>query len=223
MQYKDKIYHKRISAYDEYLIYKNRWNSILNMSERDFDNSFMIITAIENTSMLGLTIENIWIAEDTLYIELDKYPEEVEYNENETCISIIIPKSMDRENIVVRRKDQIEKTPDEKYNWVNTSTEGLTPITKEDAKRIWTDAFKNFNVKYNPINYKEYTEIIDVIEDEVPPNSLFFQEDDKYEVASFKRKVWVVKTKPHDGFLDFLDVYIDMYTGYIIGGYIYGD
>lgn len=121
MEWKDKIYHKKINNYEEYLKIKSRWKDILDMNETDFANSFMVITAIENTDMLGLTVDNIETDENTLYISLilegeiieekglsysieesEAYAEKMKKYEN-TCISYVIPRTMERENIVCVR------------------------------------------------------------------------------------------------------------------------
>lgn len=90
MTYKDNIYYKKINNYEEYSEVKSRWDNILNMNKEDFENNFMVITAIENTSMLGLTIDKIDTDDKGLYISLIHYEDGVNFDENETCISIKI-------------------------------------------------------------------------------------------------------------------------------------
>ncbi len=103
MIYKDKIYYKKINSYDEYSEIKARWNNIIDMNEEDFVNNFMIITAIENTSMVGLTLDKIDTDNNGLYISLIHYEEGKNYDENETCISIKIKRELERKNIYVTR------------------------------------------------------------------------------------------------------------------------
>ena len=103
MTYKDKIYHKKINNYEEYEEIKTRWNDILDMNKEDFENNFMIITAIENTSMVGLTIDKIEVENNDLYISLIHYEDGIKYDENQTCISIKIPRDLERKNIYVTR------------------------------------------------------------------------------------------------------------------------
>ena len=137
MIYQDKIYHKKISTYDGYLVYKERWNDIYELSKEDFDDYFMIITAIENTSMLGLTLSNIVeIDSDTLNLYLDEYSENTQYNEEETCISIIVPKNMDRENIIIERL-----TTAKTRNLYSTNI----PVSNSDAPD-GSYVFSSFNV-----------------------------------------------------------------------------
>lgn len=103
MIYNNKVYYKKVTTYEQYLIYKSKWNGIYDLLEEDFENSFMVITAIENVSMLGLTLTRVEEKADTLYLYLGKYPENVEYNEKNTGISIVIPKSMDKKNVIAER------------------------------------------------------------------------------------------------------------------------
>ena len=103
MDYQDKIYIKKINTYEEYTVVKKRWDDILLMTEDDFNDCFMAITAIENTSMLGLKPDSVEADDNNLYISLIHYNEDEHYNEKETCISYIIPRTMERENIYVTR------------------------------------------------------------------------------------------------------------------------
>lgn len=104
MIYKNSIYYKKINNYEEYIEVKSRWNNILDMNKGDFENNFMVITAIENTSMLGLTIDKIDTDDKGLYISLIHYEDGVKFDENETCISIKISRDLEKENIYVTRK-----------------------------------------------------------------------------------------------------------------------
>lgn len=103
MKWESNIYHRKVNTYEEYSQIKARWNDILDMTENDFKDNFMVITAIENTSMLGLTVDNIETDNNYLYINLIHYEDGIEYIENETGISYIIPRTMERETICVTR------------------------------------------------------------------------------------------------------------------------
>ena len=103
MTWKDRIYQRKINNYEEYSKVKSRWIDILDMEEKDFEGNFMVITAIENTSMVGLTVDNVEAYNDGLYISLIHYEEGVTFDDHETAISYIIPRSMERDNIFVTR------------------------------------------------------------------------------------------------------------------------
>lgn len=105
MNYMKKVYYKKINSYEEYQVYRNMWKDIYSMTQEDFKENFMIITAIENVSMLGLYVSNVEVKNKELIVELEKYKEGVTYNEEETCQSIKIPRTMETKNIVIRKVD----------------------------------------------------------------------------------------------------------------------
>lgn len=103
MTWKDGIYQRKINNYEEYSKVKSRWNDLLDMEEKDFEENFMLITAVENTSMVGLTVDNVETYNDGLYVSLIHYEEGTTFEDHETAISYIIPRTMERENIYVTR------------------------------------------------------------------------------------------------------------------------
>lgn len=70
------------------------------MNESDFNDKFMVITAIENNDMTGLTVDKVEADDNGLYISLIHYDEGQQYDENETCISYVISRELKRDNIV---------------------------------------------------------------------------------------------------------------------------
>jgi len=132
MIYNEKIYYKKINDYSEYKVVKNRWEEIIDMQEEDFKNNFMIITAIENTSMQGLIVDKIEVDNDALYIsliredaeniEFEKYKsgrgdfseeqikefKELDKKYERTCICYLIPRTMEKENkMVINNKNDL--------------------------------------------------------------------------------------------------------------------
>lgn len=224
MEYKDKIYHKLILSYSEYLIYKARWNDICNMDEKDFENSFMVITAVENTSMLGLDIMDINKDENTLYIDLDESKEN--YDNNETCMSIIIPNSFKSENTEVRDLRKIRETPEYIYGWKNESTEGMTIISKDVAIKIAKE-YASSLVDSESLQGKwleKYTKVYDVTLTQKAPNNYWIIKNGILErqflVANYERKVYEVILVPYDDEVEMERAYfyVDAYTGEVIGG-----
>ena len=111
-----------------------------------------------------------------------------------------------------------------KYNWTNESTEGKTEITKEQAIEIWKSEINNLGKNNNIINYRDYTVLLNIQKATQRPNSLFMQTDNSNPVmANFTREVWQLETGETKDALQTLVVYIDCYTGEIIGGRITGD
>ena len=110
------------------------------------------------------------------------------------------------------------------YNWTNESTEGKTEITKEQAIEIWKSEINNLGNNNNIINYKDYTVLLNIQKATQRPNSLFMQTDNSNPVmANFTREVWQLETGETKNALQSLIIYIDCYTGEIIGGRITGD
>ena len=169
MIYKDNIYYKKINNYEEYSKVKSRWNNILDMNKEDFKNAFMVITAIENTSMVGMTIDKIDTDDKGLYISLIHYEDGVNFDKNETCISIKISRDLEKENIYVTRnlrdneKDMSEEMQlaekdvasenlssfqykDESYRRAEKSSSSVLKLVPPD----WKDMIsKNFTITKN--------------------------------------------------------------------------
>ena len=101
MNYQDGIYYKKITSYNEYIKDKQRWNDLIEMTEDDFNNYFIIITAVENTSMTGLTVSNITTDNDNLYIELFQNTNNSDLENN--ILSIKIPTEDDRNTIIFKK------------------------------------------------------------------------------------------------------------------------
>ena len=111
-----------------------------------------------------------------------------------------------------------------KYNWTNESTEGKTEITKEQAIEIWKREINNLGKNNNIINYKDYTVLLNIQKANQRPNSLFIQNDNSNPVmANFTREVWQLETGETQDALQTLMIYVDCYTGEIVGGRIAGD
>ena len=130
-----------------------------------------------------------------------------------------------QENIQNTANNNIEQeNNNSKYNWTNESTEGKTEITKEQAIEIWKSEINNLGKNNNIINYRDYTVLLNIQKATQRPNSLFMQTDNSNPVmANFTREVWQLETGETKDALQTLVVYIDCYTGEIIGGRITGD
>lgn len=231
MVYKDKIYHKLITNYDEYETYKNRWNEICNMSKEDFDSKFMIITAIENTSMLGLTLSDVFVNNDTLYIDLDEYKEGIEYNKEETCISIVIPNELKASNIEPRDIRKVKETPEYTYGWQNEPTEGRTMIDKTEAVDIAKKYAQSLTRSSSMLGkyLQGYTKVYEVNLTKKKPNNYWLIEEGvperNFVQASFERDVYEVTLVAEDDEMEIERAIfdVDAYTGQVIGGRQMGD
>ena len=231
MVYKEKIYYKLITDYDEYQIYKNRWNEICNMSKEDFDSKFMVITAIENTSMIGLTLSDIFVNNDTLYIDLDEYKEGEEYNKEETCISIVIPSELKASNIEPRDIRKVKETPEYTYGWSNEPTQGRTMIDKNEAVNI-AKKYAQSLVNSSSLRGKYlqgYTKLFEVNLTKKKPNNYWLIEEEIIErnlvQASFEREVYevILVSEKDELEIERAIFYVDSYTGQVLGGMEIGD
>lgn len=225
MEFQDKIYHKEITTYAEYEKYKE-YCDLIDLKEDDFNNKFVVITAIENTSMLGLTLSDIYCSnENTLNIVLNSFPEDVAYDKNETCICIVIPNYMKKE-IVTLDGRKIEKTPEEKYNWVNTPINGLNGISLEEAIEVAKEYARNLSNSnsYMGKYLNNYTKVYSIERTTVRPNNYWLIQEGiierNLEVANFERDAYeVVLVRPDDEVeIERAIFYVDMYKGEVIAG-----
>ena len=159
----DKIYYKKINTYNEYEKEKAMWKDIIDMTESDFKDNFMVITAIENTSMVGLTVDKLETDNNNLYISLIHYPDGVEYDENQTCISYKISRELERDNIyAVRNLRDTEKDMSDELKLIpNTYGDFFTYSYKtkeyrENEKKQQNNP--NLNLRLAQVDWQDYDE-----------------------------------------------------------------
>ena len=106
MENQDLIYNIKIDNFEEYKNYKEKWPEMIEISQQEFEKYYCVITAIENTSMQGLVVDNIEFENEKLYISLIKEDDENTYN----CISYMIPRKFETDKIItVRNINESEK------------------------------------------------------------------------------------------------------------------
>ncbi len=162
-QTKENIYYKKIDNYSDYKVVKDRWNNILDMKEEDFEENFMLISAIENTSMLGLNLDKIEVDNNTLYVSLKlegKLIDEdtISYSREEgeeesydkTCISYKISRSMERENIIVTRNLRNDEKDMDLQMQIAEHSEGTQSETYSFQYR--DKRYREFEERYNQPN-----------------------------------------------------------------------
>ncbi len=145
----NNIYYKVITDYKEYLTYKNYYQEIIFMAEKDFNTNFIVLTITENESTKNLEFQNINSDDTTLYIGLDKST-----NNPKRGISIKIDKSLLRENIDVYKSIQEEnfittykniKSIDKNYTIEQATNDNcfiILPTTVEN-KSVWNTFINN--------------------------------------------------------------------------------
>lgn len=104
MQFEHGIYYKKINTFEEYKKYKDMWPDLLDMSEEDFINNFMIITAAENPESINLDISEIYTNDENMYIEFGKTDSNYDSN---VIIGTKLSRDLDRENIKIRYKKDL--------------------------------------------------------------------------------------------------------------------
>lgn len=151
MNYQDKIYHKIINSYDDYEDSKKKWNNLISMTTQDFDKYFVLVIAVENTSLIGLDVSNITSDTDTLYVEL--YQSDESTNIEESVISVKIPNEQLRENI----KFNITGLQPQDDNYIS-----INEIAKDYSKE---QAIKDgcFVIENNEIISSDSNQLIDFI------------------------------------------------------------
>lgn len=231
MEFKDKIYYKVIDNYDEYLIYKDNWKKLLDMNEENFKENFLVLVAVENTSMLGVELCDIHKDEDILYIDFNESADNDGFKNDKTCLSIIIPNKLKCNTIEIRDLRNLELLPEYKYGWVNKNTEGLDAVSLDEAVNI---AKKYAKELYESKSYmgqylENYNKLYEIEITKEKPNNYWKIEEGiverEFVQASFERDVYEITLvrEDDDVKLERAIFYVDMYTGEVIGGTQRGD
>ncbi len=101
MTYQNGVYYRTVMNYEEYKQCLDRWDNLVEMTEEDFENYFVVITAGENYSTIGLYVSNVTTDDSTLYIDLSKKNSDNEEENQTTITSTKIPIEQNRDNIVI--------------------------------------------------------------------------------------------------------------------------
>ncbi len=97
MDYQDKIYYDFIKNYGDYENSLKQWPNLLKMNEEEFNEYFVLVIAVENTSLMGLSFSNLTCDDNTMYVEL--YQSANASIEDGSVISVKVPLQQLRENI----------------------------------------------------------------------------------------------------------------------------
>lgn len=100
-------------------------------------------------------------------------------------------------------------------------TDGLSPISEDEAKNVWEEFKKEYNIDEYGTYYIQETQIKEVI-----PNTYLYYNYYQGKIegiqATFTRKAYVFICNMNNENLDWVDGYVDIYTGKVIGGQFYG-
>lgn len=103
----------------------------------------------------------------------------------------------------------------------NSPTDGLSPISEEEAKKVWEEFKKEYNIDEYGIYYTQKIQVKDVIHNTYLYYN-YYQGKVEGRQATFTRKAYVFICNRNNENLDWVDGYVDMYTGKVIGGRFYG-
>lgn len=214
MQYSNKIYYIKINTYDEYIEYQNNFPEIIKMTESDFKDYYILFTAIENISMEKIIPTKVKFENDKLNIDFGDSNNENDFEK--VCTVFMIPREFDTNTFELQK---IEKDPLlEEFEGGGTSTEGLEHITEDEALKSWQEYREN-TLKWGE---NDYPVVVKIEEDRVRPNNHFkYLPASDYRQAEYYRDAYIIYLSTTDGFSN-CEVYIDKYTGKVIGGYEHG-
>lgn len=106
----------------------------------------------------------------------------------------------------------------------NANSNSKKAISEGKAIQIWEKERKNFGKNNNIIDYENYKILLSSEKTTGRANSLFTQKDNAPVISDGPaREIWKLVTSDSKDGLQILEVYIDCYTGKVIGGWITGD
>lgn len=147
----NRFYYRVIKDYQTYLDTKDNFNNILEVSEKDFENNFMILVIIENMPVNGLIFDNLSADDSSLTLN---YVVNSSDRDAQTGTSILVSNDLYRDTI------NIEKTvPEMKMTSYTNIRELPKDYSVEDAKKdnCLVIDMKN-NANYNLNNLEDFIE-----------------------------------------------------------------
>lgn len=147
----NRFYYRVIKDYQTYLDTKNNFNNILEVSEKDFENNFMILVITENAPVNGLIFDNLSADDSSLTLN---YVVNSSDRDTQTGTSILVSNDLYRDTI------NIEKTvPEMKMTSYTNIRELPKDYSVEDAKKddCLVIDMKN-HANYNLNNLEDFIE-----------------------------------------------------------------
>ena len=147
----NRFYYRVIKDYQTYLDTKNNFNNILEVSEKDFENNFMILVITENAPVNGLIFDNLSADDYSLTLN---YVVNSSDRDAQTGTSILVSNELYRDTI------NIEKTvPEMKMTSYTNIRELPKDYSVEDAKKdnCLVIDMKN-HANYNLNNLEDFIE-----------------------------------------------------------------
>ena len=147
----NRFYYRVIKDYQTYLDTKDNFNNILEVSEKDFEDNFMILVIIENMPVNGLIFDNLSADDSSLTLN---YVVNSSDRDAQTGTSILVSNDLYRDTI------NIEKTvPEMKMTSYTNIRELPKDYSVEDAKKdnCLVIDMKN-HTNYNLNNLEDFIE-----------------------------------------------------------------
>ena len=147
----NRFYYRVIKDYQTYLDTKDNFNNILEVSEKDFEDNFMILVIIENAPVNGLIFDNLSADDSSLTLN---YVVNSSDRDAQTGTSILVSNDLYRDTI------NIEKTvPTMEMSSYTNIRELPKDYSVEDAKKdnCLVIDMKN-NANYNLNNLEDFIE-----------------------------------------------------------------
>lgn len=147
----NRFYYRVIKDYQTYLDTKDNFNNILEVSEKDFEDNFMILVIIENAPVNGLIFDNLSADDSSLTLN---YVINSSDRDAQTGTSILVSNDLYRDTI------NIEKTvPEMKMTSYTNIRELPKDYSVEDAKKdnCLVIDMKN-HANYNLNNLEDFIE-----------------------------------------------------------------
>ena len=147
----NRFYYRVIKDYQTYLDTKDNFNNILEVSEKDFEDNFMILVITENAPVNGLIFDNLSADDSSLTLN---YVINSSDRDAQTGTSILVSNDLYRDTI------NIEKTvPEMKMTSYTNIRELPKDYSVEDAKKdnCLVIDMKN-NANYNLNNLEDFIE-----------------------------------------------------------------
>ena len=147
----NRFYYRVIKDYQTYLDTKDNFNNILEVSEKDFENNFMVLVIIENAPVNGLIFDNLSADDSSLTLN---YVVNSSDRDTQTGTSILVSNDLYRDTI------NIEKTvPEMKMTSYTNIRELPKDYSVEDAKKdnCLVIDMKN-HTNYNLNNLEDFIE-----------------------------------------------------------------
>lgn len=147
----NRFYYRVIKDYQTYLDTKDNFNNILEVSEKDFENNFMVLVITENAPVNGLIFDNLSADDSSLTLN---YVINSSDRDAQTGTSILVSNNLYRDTI------NIEKTvPEMKMTSYTNIRELPKDYSVEDAKKdnCLVIDMKN-HTNYNLNNLEDFIE-----------------------------------------------------------------